>query len=593
MEKKRLRISIILEVAILFLIGVLTTGVITNISERNLSNTSVTEQVEQRASELSEEVKQAVYEYPSHDWLIKYWYDHAAELDIEYDADYSKDNETEKKCREFSARYPEYQLKYVTAEKVETMTAEYQKLYAEITYSWLITHVDQIKRAHNIDFLFCVVSNEPYDTQFFLFSGAEEGAIRGTNYEEIYPLGHSVAVSESQQSAMRNALENTSHLADAGIYVDYYTHLCSFDGNAVFLGMTYSLADLRSNVERETLIGTIFAIINQIILSAVCLGLIYFFVLRPLKGIQKNIRIYRQTKDGETVRKNLDEYRLHNEMGDLSEDVSNLAAEIDDYLARIQTITSEKERITTELSLATRIQAHMLPDKFPAFPDRSEFNIYATMDPAKAVGGDFYDFALIDDDHLYMAIADVSGKGVPAALFMMASKIILENNAMSGKTPAQVLTATNETICANNHEEMFVTAWLGILEISTGKLTAASAGHEYPVIKQPNGDFEIFKDRHGFVLGGMAGIKYKDYEIRLEPGAKLFVYTDGVPEATDPDNAMFGTERMVAALNSDNGADPEQLLKDVRKAVDLFAKEAEQFDDLTMMCMEYKGIKAP
>ena len=211
MEKKRLRISIILEVAILFLIGVLTTGVITNISERNLSNTSVTEQVEQRASELSEEVKQAVYEYPAHDWLIKYWHDHAAELDIEYDADYSKDNETEKKCREFSARYPEYQLKYVTAEEVESMTAEYQKLYAEITYSWLITHVDQIKRAHNIDFLFCVVSNEPYDTQFFLFSGAEEGAIRGTNYEEIYPLGHSVAVSESQQSAMRNALENTSH----------------------------------------------------------------------------------------------------------------------------------------------------------------------------------------------------------------------------------------------------------------------------------------------------------------------------------------------------------------------------------------------
>ncbi len=247
-------------------------------------------------------------------------------------------------------------------------------------------------------------------------------------------------------------------------------------------------------------------------------------------------------------------------------------------------------RIESELNLATRIQADMLPNIYPAFPDRKEFDIYATMDPAKEVGGDFYDFFLIDPDHLCMVMADVSGKGVPAALFMMASKIILANNAMMGKSPAQILSDTNAAICSNNREEMFVTVWLGILEISTGKLTAANAGHEYPVIKRSDGGFELFKDKHGFVIGGMSGVRYKEYELTLTPGSKIFVYTDGVPEATDSAGSMFGTDAMLAALNKDPAAEPERILKNVRGAVDEFVKQAEQFDDLTMLCMEYKAL---
>ena len=246
-------------------------------------------------------------------------------------------------------------------------------------------------------------------------------------------------------------------------------------------------------------------------------------------------------------------------------------------------------RIESELNLATSIQADMLPNIYPAFPDRCEFDIYATMDPAKEVGGDFYDFFLIDDDHLCMVMADVSGKGIPAALFMMASKIIIDNNAKLSKSPAQILTDTNAAICSNNKEEMFVTVWLGVLEISTGKLTAANAGHEYPVIKNADGQFELLKDKHGFVIGGMDGIRYKEYEIQMKPGSKLFLYTDGVPEATDANNELFGTERMLDALNKDADAAPESILKQVRASVDSFVKDAEQFDDMTMLCMEYKG----
>jgi len=211
------------------------------------------------------------------------------------------------------------------------------------------------------------------------------------------------------------------------------------------------------------------------------------------------------------------------------------------------------------------------------------------MHPAKEVGGDFYDFFLIDDDHLCMVMADVSGKGVPAALFMMASKIILANSAMMGRSPAEILTSTNAAICSNNHEEMFVTVWLGILEISTGTLRAANAGHEYPVLKQPGGVFELVKDEHGFVIGGMDGIRYKEYELQLKPGAKLFVYTDGVPEATDARSEMFGTERMLQTLNADPDASPEMILKTVEAAVNSFEMGSEQFDDVTMLCMEYRG----
>ena len=282
-------------------------------------------------------------------------------------------------------------------------------------------------------------------------------------------------------------------------------------------------------------------------------------------------------------------YRTNDEIELLAEAFDDLSKKTRRYIENITEITAEKERISTELSLATEIQAGMMPHIFPPFPDRSEFDLYATMDPAKAVGGDFYDYFLIDSDHLCLVMADVSGKGVPAALFMMASKILLASCAMLGKSAAEILTKTNEAICSNNQQEMFVTVWLGILEISTGKLTAANAGHEYPAIKRADGRYELFRDRHGLVLGGMDGVQYKDYELKLDPGDKLFLYTDGVPEATDKENGMFGTERMLTALNSDPDADPRQTLKNVRDAVDSFVMEAEQFDDLTMLSLEYKG----
>ena len=281
-----------------------------------------------------------------------------------------------------------------------------------------------------------------------------------------------------------------------------------------------------------------------------------------------------------------DSLRTNDEIEVLAESFATLSKRTVEYIRQITTITAEKERIGAELELATKIQADMLPNIYPAFPERPEFDIYATMTPAKEVGGDFYDFFLIDDDHLGMVMADVSGKGVPAALFMMMSKILVNNYALMGGSPAKVLEQVNTQICKNNEEEMFVTVWFGVLEISTGKVTAANAGHEYPIVKKADGGFELFKDKHGFVIGGMNGMRYKDYEFTLEKGGTLFLYTDGVAEATNAQNELFGTDRMLEALNKAADASPAALLNHMKQAVDDFVGDAPQFDDLTMLAVK-------
>ncbi|MBR3036116.1 MAG: PP2C family protein-serine/threonine phosphatase [Lachnospiraceae bacterium] len=585
----RLRDNLITQIALLFLAGVICIGIGTYISQTIRSRNAVKAQMERFASQIATEVRMSVDEYTSYKWLLRYWREHADEMFIEYDVRYTKDTLTAARTRMFNSRYPDIELKYVNMSDIQMMSAEDQKLYAEIAYSWLITRINEIKRSYDVDYLFCVLTNEPYDRQFFLFSAADAGAVRGNEYEQVYKLGAVSDVGKSQQESMRDAVENDSHLADAGAYVDYYALLEKAGDDAFLIGLTYDLSTVKETIRDEALHDTSFAIIYQLLTYLLFMILTYVFILAPLKKVQHNIRIYANTKDSEEVIRNLEKVRPHNEIGELSTDVSDLAQEITEYTTKISEITAERERIGVELTLATRIQESMIPHIFPPYPDRAEFDIFAAMDPAKEVGGDFYDYYMIDNDHIGIVMADVSGKGIPAALFMMASKIILANNFMAGKMPAQVLADSNDMISRHNPEEMFVTVWAGILEISTGKLTAANAGHEYPVIRHGNGRFELLKDKHGFVVGGMGGMKYEEYELQLEPDSRLFLYTDGVPEATDPDDQLFGTERMMEALNQLSETDARSVLEGVRKAVDEFTAGAEQFDDLTMLCLEYRG----
>ena len=308
-------------------------------------------------------------------------------------------------------------------------------------------------------------------------------------------------------------------------------------------------------------------------------------VIKPVKKVSDEAtRFAKENQKGEPL-------------GDISryEVILNLARSIDSmetdmvsYIENLTAATAEKERIGAELSIAATIQETTLPDEFPAFPDRSEFDIYASMTPAKMVGGDFYNFFFIDDDHLAMEIADVSGKGIPAALFMMITNILIQNVTKMGGTPAEILTYVNNEVCRRNRADMFVTVWLGILEISTGKLVSANAGHDDPAVYRRDGRFEIVKEKHGFVIGGMEGMRYKNNEITLNPGDKLFLYTDGVPEATDQNDEMFTVGRTIDALNEHKEEAPKQIIEGVRDSVSAFVGDAPQFDDMTMLCFELK-----
>ncbi len=277
------------------------------------------------------------------------------------------------------------------------------------------------------------------------------------------------------------------------------------------------------------------------------------------------------------------------EIGELADSFNSMAASLQQYMDNIKKVTAEEERIATELSMARDIQQDLLPNEFPAFPDRKDFDVYATMQTAKEVGGDFYDFFLVDEDHLAIIIADVSDKGVPASLFMAITKTLIKAHAFVERYPKNVFEYVNKVLCENNRDDMFVTCWMGLFDLKTGVVDAVNAGHEYPAIKTPGGKFELFKDVHGMPLGSLNGIKYSKYEFVMEPGSAIYLYTDGVTEATNNVNDMYGTERMLAALNNTSDENPEKLLKAVKDDIKVFVAEAPQFDDITMLCIKYNG----
>ena len=305
-------------------------------------------------------------------------------------------------------------------------------------------------------------------------------------------------------------------------------------------------------------------------------------IIEPLEKIVKESKRFAK-ENTKIAGEDLEKISKITEIVDLGNSVQIMEDDVIRYMKNLTEVTAEKERIGTELSLATNIQADMLPNNFPAFPQIQEFDIFASMDPAKEVGGDFYDFFLIDEDHVALVVADVAGKGVPAALFMMMTKIMINNYAMMGISPKEVLERVNNSICKNNKNDMFVTVWLGILTYSTGHIIASNAGHECPAIKRAGGEYEILQDPHNLVIGAMGEIPYGEYEICLEKGDALFVYSDGVPDAINSLEEQFQRERMLEVLNLNGDAAPETLVKNMKSEIDRFVGEADQFDDITML----------
>ena len=362
-------------------------------------------------------------------------------------------------------------------------------------------------------------------------------------------------------------------------------------------GEMFALAGIdigMNQIYKERHLFLVNSIALVLLLSGICifinLYLIRNIAVLPLTRLTDAAKGFGRGKDEYTLDDVIEvDIRSNDEISDLYQTIRGMQTRMVQYTDDMKALTAEKSRVFTELQLAANIQTAMLQNEWPAFPDRHEFSLHASMDPAREVGGDFYDFFLIDEDHLALCIADVSGKGIPASLVMMSSMILLRTAAGNRGTPAEILTTVNDQICRNNKAKMFVTVWMGILDLRNGVMTCSSAGHEYPVLRGGDGVYRIFKDKHGFVIGGMEGMEYTDYEITLAPGDILFVYTDGVPETNNEKEEFYGTDRLTGVLNEAGSSEPKDILDAVSKSVVDFRGSAEQFDDMTMLCIRYDG----
>ena len=375
---------------------------------------------------------------------------------------------------------------------------------------------------------------------------------------------------------------------------DKYGYIASayspvFDSNGepvAVVGVDVYMPDLQANM-RDFLVVVIAAIF-LVVLAAILMC--FFFVKRkivnPINKIRDaSKRMVENLENEDSIDVSV---KTGNEIEELFDSFKEMYRDVKDYIKKLEGVTAEKERIGAELDVAKHIQASMLPCIFPAFPERSEIDIYATMEPAKEVGGDFYDFFMVDDTHLAIVMADVSGKGVPAALFMVIGKTLIKDHTTPGRDLGKVFTEVNQLLCESNSEELFITAFEGVLDLVTGEFVYVNAGHEMPFICKAGGKFEPYKIRAAFVLAGMEGMKYRAGSMMLEPGDKIFQYTDGVTEATNVNNELYGMERLGTILNKVKNGTPHEILPTVKKDIDDFVGEAPQFDDITMLCLEYK-----
>ncbi len=396
--------------------------------------------------------------------------------------------------------------------------------------------------------------------------------------------------------------EDINHIQKTGELVDnYFIAKSEFGYNTsavvpILNSNREPVAVLSVDIAMTTIQSTLREYVISTILVTTLLVFIIIFIylaylrrklIRPLKQLTTNAKSFVDNGEGGLQVETLT-IQTGDEIEALATALNQMEIDLTQYVSNLAQVTADKERIATELNVATQIQTSMLPCIFPAFPDRPEFDIYAQMTAAKEVGGDFYDFFLIDQTHLGVVMADVSGKGVPAALFMVIAKTLIKNHAQLGLSPAQVFTTVNNQLCESNEAGMFVTAFMGIWEIQTGKFTYVNAGHNPPLIRQQGNAYQWLKTRPGFVLAGMEDMQYQEQETTLQAGDCLFLYTDGVTEALNPQEELYSEERLLHLFQQPTitaGQNAQATVEAVEADVACFAGGAEQADDITMLLL--------
>ena len=465
----------------------------------------------------------------------------------------------------------------------EGKTTEYKKIFSNMA---------SLCNSSGSTFIYVIIPDTTdYNHITFLFSTIDYN----TDYD-LFPFGYvRETTNDEYRVKYRKLMEKKSHAeivvrdqgdSDTDDHITAMVPVTGSDNKVKALVCVQRQLDVMEEVRKDYVDKVLLTLILLLLMVIIGVTLyLHFTLLDPLTEITSEAQRFAE-ENTQPDSKLTDSIHNKDEIGLLAASIDMMEDRVEDYIQRIRRITAESERMEAELALASEIQESMLPKGTQAVQDRNEFDIYASMTPAREVGGDFYNYFMVDEDHLALVIADVSGKGVPAALYMMVCTTLIRNSIAPYSSPAEVLEAVNGQLCDFNEQEMFVTVWLGILNIRTGIMTASNGGHEYPILRRPDGQFELLKDRHGFVLGGMEEAKYIDYTVEMPDGTCLFVYTDGLPEANNPDENMFGVERIIDVLNESPEGDPRELLTRMNAAAESYMDGTAPFDDLTMLCIE-------
>ena len=493
--------------------------------------------------------------------------------------------------KRFAERYPN--KTYGVDIHFSEMDEELQAAYAEYRLVYWRTVFGQATDSFDLAYTYFIYPDSEPNVVYFIDPIPETQEVNG---EEEFVLGFSGAEDPGKYKIMWEAWHSGKNPSGFDVFDNEYGYTYAYYSPVWINNNEVGLvcADISVKKVNNTIIKNV--LYQSAGLAAVLLVSILIMVsllrkifLYRIVNLEKNIVRYAESKDESLAGVIRDSEQGNDEIKSLSDQFANMITELKEYMENLRHVTMEKERISTELSVATQIQADMLPRIFPPFPERKEFDLYATMDPAKEVGGDFYDFFMVDDDHIALVVADVSGKGVPAALFMVIAKTLIKNRTLMGGSPAEILTDVNNQLCEGNETELFVTVWLAIVQLSTGKGMAANAGHEHPALRHKDGSFELITYRHSPAVATMEGIRFREHEFQLLPGDTVYEYTDGVSEATNANDELFGNDRLIAALNKESDAGVEALLKNVRMEIDRFVKDAPQFDDITMLGFQFYG----
>ena len=523
-------------------------------------------------------------EYPALAWLLDYWEIHPELVTPGYvEALYANETEYQALTGRLDGQY----IGLLTREEVEALTPEEQQAFANICYSTLKAEFRFLKREYDLNTLFLISIDPEGSDPVQLMSGDEPfggsyllaARVRLRNLEKTWQNFEAA----SSQSSFQNWIWLRYSPTDL---FGFYEEIHPEGANRIYRVCNTILA---SEIYEDLSFASVFrsqAILLSILIAVIILVMLYLLILQPLRQVDKSVAGYQESKDAEKVQREVSAIRSRNEIGVFAHHFADLTVDMDRYTHQLVEMAENQERLAGEMRLAATIQRNALSVDFP---DDPAFTLFACMTPARDVGGDFYDFFRIDEDHLALVIADVSGKGIPAALFMMSVRTIINDRAMMGGTPAEILTAVNDQLRKRNSKNsLFVTVWLGILDLRTGRMVCANAGHEYPFLRDGGEGFRMIEDPHGLVIGGLKGIRYENYEMQLPPGGAVFVYTDGIPEAADAWENFYGMERLQETMKKiPPEKSPEEILDIVQESVKAFTKGAEQFDDLTMLCLVY------